>query len=193
MRLTAIALSFSAFAWRIYARGNSGMMTGDVSHPQGAVVASAAMEAKRLETSVVFTEASSATGNYALSQLLPVTYELTAVAPGFKKYIWPNIVIESAQTYSDYRYQRRPAESMPFGREFRIEERASLQVPAEFTNIFNRLVLPNPAVSNIQATTTYNAAGLMRAGFGFGFSFINDTNGAGSMPRSSTLIAEISF
>jgi hypothetical protein len=95
----------------------------------------------------------------------------------------------SAAYYSDYRYQRRPAESMSFGREFRIKERVSLQVRAEFTNIFNRLVLPNPAVTNAQATTTYGAAGLLSAGFGF----INDTNGAGSMPRSGTLVARVSF
>ena len=95
----------------------------------------------------------------------------------------------SAAYYSDYRYQRRPAESMSFGREFRIKERATLQVRAEFTNIFNRLVLPNPAVTNAQATTTYTAAGLLSAGFGF----INDTNGAGSMPRSGTLVARFSF
>jgi Carboxypeptidase regulatory-like domain/TonB dependent receptor len=95
----------------------------------------------------------------------------------------------SAAYYSDYRYQRRPAESMSLGREFRIKERAHLQIRAEFTNIFNRLVLPNPSVSNAQTTTTHSANGLLSAGFGF----INTTNGAGSMPRAGTLVARFSF
>ena len=95
----------------------------------------------------------------------------------------------SAAYYSDYRYQRRPAESMSLGREFRIKEKVNLQVRAEFTNIFNRLFLPNPVATNAQATTTYNAAGLLSAGFGF----INNTNGAGSSPRSGTLVARFTF
>ena len=50
----------------------------------------------------------------------------------------------AAAYYSDYRYQRRPVENLAFGRTFRIKERASLNVRAEFTNLFNRAGIPNP-------------------------------------------------
>jgi hypothetical protein len=94
----------------------------------------------------------------------------------------------SAAYYNDYRQQRRPVENMSLGRVFRIKEKASLQVRAEFTNIFNRVVLPNPSATNAQATTT-TSGGLLSGGFGF----INTTNGAGSNPRAGQLIARFSF
>ncbi len=94
----------------------------------------------------------------------------------------------SAAYYNDYRQQRRPVENMSLGRIFRIKERSSLQVRAEFTNIFNRVVFPNPSSGNAQATTTHSG-GLLSAGFGF----INTTNGAGSSPRSGQLVARFSF
>ncbi len=94
----------------------------------------------------------------------------------------------SAAYYNDYRQQRRPAENLSFGRVFRLKERASLQIRAEFTNIFNRVVWPNPVSTNAEATTTTNR-GLLSAGFGF----INTTNGMGSAPRSGMLVARFSF
>ena len=47
--------------------------------------------------------------------------------------------------FNDFRWQRQPAESMAFGRVFRIKERAQLQIRAEFQNIFNRLFYQAPA------------------------------------------------
>ena len=49
--------------------------------------------------------------------------------------------------YGDFRGQRRPAESMSFGKRFTFGEnsRKSLTVRAEFFNVFNRMVsLPDP-------------------------------------------------
>ena len=63
----------------------------------------------------------------------------------------------SAVYYNDYRYQRRPMENMSLGRNFRIKEKANLQVRAEFTNVFNRTEVNNPTVSNAFATQTRNA------------------------------------
>ncbi|MBV9506081.1 MAG: carboxypeptidase regulatory-like domain-containing protein, partial [Acidobacteriia bacterium] len=42
----------------------------------------------------------------------------------------------SALYYNDFRYERRPAESMSFGRVFRFKERAALTVRMNFQNIF---------------------------------------------------------
>jgi len=50
--------------------------------------------------------------------------------------------------YSDYRSQRKPTENFNVGRTFRIRESMSFAVRAEFVNIFNRTVLPNPSAGN---------------------------------------------
>jgi len=51
--------------------------------------------------------------------------------------------------YGDFRGERRPVENFSFGRQFRIRERVSLNVRAEFTNAFNRAYLNNPAISGV--------------------------------------------
>jgi hypothetical protein len=53
------------------------------------------------------------------------------------------------QYYSDFRGQRRPVENLGFGRQFRIREGMSLNLRAEFTNIFNRTYLNNPTISGV--------------------------------------------
>ena len=93
----------------------------------------------------------------------------------------------AAAYYNDYRYQRRPDESMSLGREFRIKERATLQIRAEFTNIFNRTEMNNPTSVDALATQTRNT-GLTTAGFGY----IN--NGTVFMaPRQGQLVARFQF
>jgi Carboxypeptidase regulatory-like domain len=106
--------------------------------------------------------------------------------------------------YNDFREQRRPTESMSLGRNFRIQERANLQIRAEFTNIFNRTGLNVPTVTNAFATQTRNAQGLTTGGFGW----INTaavggalTSGASVVagqfatppPRQGTLVARFTF
>ena len=92
------SLAPRAVAMTMFGQGDRGTITGTVSDPQGAVVASAPIEARHLETGAVFQAASSATGNYTLSQLPVGTYALTVTVPGFKKYVRSNIAIEAAQT-----------------------------------------------------------------------------------------------
>ena len=93
----------------------------------------------------------------------------------------------AAAYYSDYRYQRRPVENVSLGRMFRIREKATLQIRAEFTNIFNRAEVNNPTSTNALATQT-TANGKTTAGFGY----IN--NGTTfSAPRQGQLVARIQF
>jgi hypothetical protein len=94
----------------------------------------------------------------------------------------------AAAYYSDFRYQRRPVENISFGRNFRIKERANLQIRAEFTNMFNRTEMNNPTATNPLATQTTNSAGQTTAGFGF----IN-TGTVYSAPRQGQLIARFQF
>jgi hypothetical protein len=52
-----------------------------------------------------------------------------------------------ATYYNDFRGERRPTENFGIGRQFRVREKVRLNVRAEFTNIFNRTYLNNPAIS----------------------------------------------
>ncbi|PWT86745.1 MAG: hypothetical protein C5B58_00915, partial [Acidobacteria bacterium] len=73
----------------------------------------------------------------------------------------------AAAYYSDYRQQRRPQENLALGRTFRIRERYSLNLRAEFVNVFNRAEMSSPTATNAAATQTRNPAGQATAGFGW--------------------------
>ena len=118
----------------------------------------------------------------------------------------------SAPYFNDFRWQRQPAESMAFGRSFRIKERASLMVRVEFQNIFNRVFYSIPSIGSglgvIGAPTTFTTSptgianslsgtkGLLSAGFGYvnwvnGGAFTN--YGVGPQPRSGQIVARFQF
>ena len=90
----------------------------------------------------------------------------------------------AAPYYSDFRYQRRPVENANITRNFRIKERANLQIRAEFTNVVNRTEMNNPTATNPLAAQTTNAAGQTTSGFGY----IN-TGSTYSAPRQGMLVA----
>jgi len=81
-----------------FAQSDRGTITGTVSDPAGAVVASAPMEARNTENGALYQAATSTTGNYTLSQLPAGTYELSVTVPGFKKYVRNNLQVQVAQT-----------------------------------------------------------------------------------------------
>jgi hypothetical protein len=60
-------------------------------------------------------------------------------------------------------------------------------VRAEFFNVFNRTVYPNPVSTSPTATTTFNAAGNLTGGFGF----INQNNNG--QPRNGQLVGRFTF
>jgi hypothetical protein len=90
--------------------------------------------------------------------------------------------------YNDYRYARRPDEEFSFGRLFRIRESMSIQIRAEFFNVFNRTYLNNPDNGNSGATQAFNANGSVSSGFGR----INSGSVFNS-PRSGQLVARFQF
>jgi hypothetical protein len=94
----------------------------------------------------------------------------------------------AAAYYSDFRYQRRPVENLSLGRIFRIKERTSLQIRAEFTNIFNRTQMNNPSVTNPLATPGINNLGQTTSGFGY----IN-VGSVFTAPRQGQLVARFQF
>ncbi len=84
----------------------------------------------------------------------------------------------SAPYYDDYRYQRRPSESMSFGRVFNFREGMRLTLRMNFQNILNRTQMGNPTATNPLAPTTCTGgsgaactnaatAGVLTGGFGF--------------------------
>jgi len=106
----------------------------------------------------------------------------------------------AAPYYSDFRYSRRPQESMNLGRTFRIKERKSLEIRAEFFNVFNRIYLNNPTVTGPQGaqtctngpanptTHTCNPGGTTVSGFGYiNFSSVQ------TQPRNGQLVARFTF
>jgi hypothetical protein len=98
--------------------------------------------------------------------------------------------------YADFRGRRRPFENANFGRNFRIKESYNLQIRVEFTNIFNRTLIPSPSTSVApQNPLTKNNQGQYTAGFGI----INATAAIDTVPtlngasRAGTLIARFTF
>src|SRR5262252_6016077 len=92
---TACLFLFSAAG---FAQSDRGTITGTISDPAGAVVASAPVEARNVETGAVYLAATTATGNYTLSQLPAGTYEMSVTIPGFKRFVRQNIVVSVAGT-----------------------------------------------------------------------------------------------
>lgn len=102
--------------------------------------------------------------------------------------------------YSDFRGPRDPRENANIGRHFRIKEKYDFYVRAEFVNIFNRTLLPNPTTTSPQLAPSKNSAGAYTGGFGvFGSAY--ETPGsypAAANPsylvgRTGTLIARFQF
>jgi hypothetical protein len=95
----------------------------------------------------------------------------------------------SATYYNDYRAQRRPVENLSIGRMFRIKERATFNIRAEFTNVFNRTQPNDPTSTNPQATQTRSSTGQTTAGFGY----INTLGTTYAAPRQGQIVARVQF
>jgi hypothetical protein len=106
----------------------------------------------------------------------------------------------SSAYYNDFRNARRPSESMSIGRTIRFSEKMSLNIRAEFFNVFNRTEINNPSASNPQGvrsctngaiaagTNVCKAGGLTPSGFGS----ISYTS-LQSQPRNGQIVARFNF
>ncbi len=110
--------------------------------------------------------------------------------------------------YGDFRGAWRPQEDFNIGRNFRVKERYTLQIRAEFANIFNRTYLGYPTTTLVPVSK--NPAGQITGGFGTVNAVVAphtialpsapaNANGVCSglalcgLPRTGTLIARFSF
>ena len=98
-----------------------------------------------------------------------------------------------------FRGMRYPAENANFSRTFRIKERYTLQVRAEFTNIFNRVQYPFPLfatsainLGNFTTAPTTFASGPNKGLYSGGYGTIVPEAGTVGM-RAGTLVARITF
>ncbi len=137
--------------------------------------------ADRVTGEPFFTEDLNDTGSYDPNQDFVLNPNAWADPPAGR-------IGNSAAYYDDYRHRRRPFESMAFGRIFRINERISLNIRAEFTNIFNRIQPNNPSSGNARSTQVKDPqSGKPLGGFGY-----IDTGTAGD-PRQGMIVARIQF
>ncbi len=98
MRQMARVVCVFLCAFVVSAQTDRGTITGTVLDVSGAVVPTAAIQAKNAATGEVYTAGTTGTGNYTLSNLPAGAYELTATAAGFKKYIRPGVTVQVAET-----------------------------------------------------------------------------------------------
>jgi hypothetical protein len=89
-----------------------------------------------------------------------------------------------------FRGFRTPEEDFNIGRNFRIKEKVTLQLRAEWTNIFNRLLLPQPNTTASYVTKPTQVNGIYTGGYGTVIPTAG--NGIAGM-RSGQIIARISF
>jgi hypothetical protein len=107
----------------------------------------------------------------------------------------------SAPFTNSYRWQRQPAESMSFARNFPFgkERRFNAQFRMEFQNIFNRLFLSAPQTGNQglgfgQAPVGISNAPTITSGvYTAGYGYVNTIAGAGSQPRSGQAVLRVTF
>jgi len=98
MRAGLCFLLLALIAFSAFAQSDRGTITGTISDPAGAVIASAAIEARNVATGAVYPAASSGTGNFTIAQLPVGEYQLTITVAGFKKFIRTGLVVEVAGT-----------------------------------------------------------------------------------------------
>ena len=105
----------------------------------------------------------------------------------------------SAPFYNNYRWQRQPAESMSFGRNFRLgkEGKYNLFIRAEAQNIFNRLFLSMPLTGTASPTLSANPSTPATTGAGGvftgGYGYLATLGGAGAQPRSGQIVGRFTF
>jgi hypothetical protein len=92
-----LAVYFGMFASLGFGQVGNGSITGTVTDPAGAIVPVAAVEAKNIETGVVFSATSTNTGNYTISNLPIGSYSVTLKVQGFKTYVHTNLAIAATQ------------------------------------------------------------------------------------------------
>ena len=99
MRLTLLVSCLLLSATAVFAQSDRGTITGTISDSTGAVVATAAIEARNTETGAVYPAAVLRHRQLHHPAIRhPGTYEVQVTVPGFKKFVRTGLTIQAAQT-----------------------------------------------------------------------------------------------
>jgi hypothetical protein len=98
VRLLSVSLWLAAWSLSTFAQSDRGTITGTVADPGGAVVPSAGVVIKSVETGAEYQTSSTGTGNYTVSSLPAGAYQLTVTMAGFKSFRQDGITVQVAQT-----------------------------------------------------------------------------------------------
>src|SRR3989442_554681 len=79
-----------------HAQEGRGLVIGQVTDPQGAVVPNATVTAVREGTQQNYTAQTNSGGNFSIPYLLPGVYSITVEASGFKRALRPGITVDVA-------------------------------------------------------------------------------------------------
>ncbi len=96
----SLSLLFLAAIPCSFAQTFSASITGTITDPSGSAVTGANVHLRSMETSDTRDATSNSTGLYKFDNLLPGTYEITAEAPGFKKYVQSNMILRASTAAS---------------------------------------------------------------------------------------------
>ncbi len=94
-----LLLASATYGWG-QAQATTGVIQGTVTDPTGAAVPGAKVEAKNLETNFTRSQDSDAAGRFALLQMPPGRYSLTASKPGFATIVQERLELTVGQTLS---------------------------------------------------------------------------------------------
>ncbi len=87
-----------AFGIAVFGQSDRGTITGTIADQAGAMVPTANVVAKNIETGGQYSTVSTATGNYTIGQLPAGMYELSVEATGFSKAVQQGLRVQVAQT-----------------------------------------------------------------------------------------------
>ena len=106
----------------------------------------------------------------------------------------------AAAYYSNYRWQRQPAESLSLGRNFPLakEGRVVFNLRAEFFNVFNRVFLTPPTIGGFTVVNSKTPPTLTNGAYTAGYGFINMVPGGFNLgyveqPRTGQMVARVTF
>ena len=94
---TVYALTICALlsAASLYSQSTAAFVSGTITDPSGAVVTSATVTARNIDTGVVTTTASNDSGVYVFPPLSYGKYEFAAEHAGFRKAVTANVTLEA--------------------------------------------------------------------------------------------------
>src|SRR5580692_1779558 len=100
-RVSLLSLLFLLCASVGFGQTGLATITGTITDPSGAPIASAPVVVRSSDTGTTFQGASSSTGNYTVTQLPVGDYELSVTVSGFKKYTHTNFHLAAGQTMGE--------------------------------------------------------------------------------------------